>query len=362
MKPRNILGFVQQLLRLSCCLGLVSSSAWAQPPAAPAAPVEVASVERREMAPMGWVPGSVVSRDDARVAAEFAGRLTWVAELGQALRKGEVLARIERRPLELILRRDEAEIRRLEAQLGYLNQQLARLEKLTAEQVAAQVRLDEIRSQRAMAEQDLELAQVTRDQTLDRLARCQVKAPFPGKVVERLRQPGEYIQVGEAVVRVVNVGRPEIRAQASPEAVPHLREGMPLEVDVGGRKAQGRLRTVVPVGDERSRLFEVRVTLPETRPEERWLVGSAARLALPGGALRKALTVPRDALVLRQGETVVFRLDAADGVERVPVSTGAAQGARIEVRGGLEAGDRVVIRGAERLQPGQKVQVKAPSP
>ena len=79
-------------------------------------------------------------------------------------------------------------------------------------------------------------------------------------------------------------------------------------------------------------------------------------------ALRKALTVPRDALVLRQGETVVFRLDAADGVERVPVSTGAAQGTRIEVRGGLEAGDRVVIRGAERLQPGQKVQVKAPSP
>lgn len=344
--------------------GLLAVPLTAQSPSAGTStvPVEVAEARREMMAPVGWVSGTVVSRDDARVAAEGAGRLTWVAELGDQIKRGAVLARIEKKPLELRLRRDEANIRRLEARIKYLHQQLTRLETLIAEQITAQARLDELRAESEMAEQDLELAKVARDETLDQLARTEIRAPFPGQVVERVHQPGEYIGPGVVVARLVNVARPEVRAQASPDAVPHLRQGMPLTVRLDERQVEGQLRAVVPVGDNRSRLFEVRVRLPEASAGSTpWLVGTAVRLALPDGAARDAITVPRDALVLRQGATWIFRVTAESVVERIAVETGAARGERVEVHGEISAGDLVVVRGAERLQPGQVVTVGAAS-
>jgi len=71
------------------------------------------------------------------------------------------------------------------------------------------------------------------------------------------------------------------------------------------------------------------------------------------------MTVPRDAVVLRQGATHVFRIGAGDKAERVTVATGAGRADRIEVSGEIAAGDRVVVRGAERLQPGQRVTIQA---
>ncbi|MFQ5487884.1 MAG: efflux RND transporter periplasmic adaptor subunit, partial [Gammaproteobacteria bacterium] len=79
--------------------------------------------------------------------------------------------------------------------------------------------------------------------------------------------------------------------------------------------------------------------------------------AVPTAAPRRALVVPRDALVLRRNGIAVYRLTADGGAERVAVRTGIAQGAFIEVLGELSPGDRVITRGGERLRPGQKVRV-----
>jgi RND family efflux transporter MFP subunit len=315
--------------------------------------VELEQAMLEEMAPRAWVSGTVVSRDDARLAAEIPGRLVEVAEIGTAAQRGAVVARIDTGPLELQRRRDEAGIRRLEARLTYLDRQLERLRKLTAEQISARVRLDELEAEREMAHQDLELARITLDQTLDQLKRSAVRAPFPGQVVERLRQPGEAVDQGTEVVRLVNVARPEIRARVSPEAVAHLRTDALLTLLFAGHTAEGRVRTIVPVGDDRSRLFEIRLRLPEGLSPHP-LVGTAVRVEVPEGTARSAVTIPRDALVLRSGRSWVFRV-TGDTAERRDVETGTARGDRVEILSGIEAGDRVVVRGAERLTDGQRV-------
>jgi multidrug efflux pump subunit AcrA (membrane-fusion protein) len=99
-------------------------------------------------------------------------------------------------------------------------------------------------------------------------------------------------------------------------------------------------------------MLEVRVALSEP-----WVIGTAVRVELPQSDSHSGVAIPRDALVLRQEGTFVFRIDDEGQAERVAVSTGIGHGSLIEVKGEIVEGDRVVVRGAERLRPGQPVTI-----
>ena len=137
-----------------------------------------------------------------------------------------------------------------------------------------------------------------------------------------------------------------------------MHPGQLVRVRDQGVEKSGRVRTVVPVGDDRSRQFEVRVTL--TSPE--WLVGTPIEVSLPSSAERNAVTVPRDALVIRQNHSYVLRVTRSNTVEELDVTPGAGIADAVEVSGPLAAGDRLVVRGGERLVAGQAVRIIDPAP
>jgi len=319
----------------------------------PAAPVHVGYALEQDMAPFVWVPGTVVSRNVAPIASQVAGQLTWVAEVGDRVEKGQAVARIDDASLHLQLRNDAATIKRLEAQLTYLDQQLERLERLTEQQVVPANDLEEAQSQHQAVEQELVQAKVARERTLYELDRTQVKAPFTGEVVRRLQQPGSYSSVGEEVVFLVDTEEVEVLAQAPLSVAPHLSEGMAVMVEVEGREMQGKLRRIIAVGDQSSRMFEIRVALVD----EPSIVGTAVRVALPTDQSRRVLAVPRDALILRSEGIFVYRVTDDGTAEKVAVKTGMGHDSLIEVRGDLGSGDTIVVRGGERLRPGQTVTI-----
>jgi multidrug efflux pump subunit AcrA (membrane-fusion protein) len=84
-------------------------------------------------------------------------------------------------------------------------------------------------------------------------------------------------------------------------------------------------------------------------------------VSLPSSAARTAVTVPRDALVLRQNRSYVLRVTRSNTVEELDVTPGVGVDDSVEVRGALSPGDRLVVRGGERLTPGQAVRVIDPS-
>ncbi|MFQ5525469.1 MAG: efflux RND transporter periplasmic adaptor subunit [Thermoanaerobaculia bacterium] len=335
------------------CFALVAAAALPAQQVPPPAPVSVVEAVQTAMTPQTWVPGAVVSRNDARIAAEVPGQLTWVAEVGDVVARGAAVARIDDSALQLQLRNDDAQIRRLEADLEFVNQQLERRRQLAEEQIISTNDLEETESQRETAEQNVIAARVAREQTMFRLSRTTVRAPFADKIVERVQQPGGYTATGQDVVRLVDVREVEIQARAPLAVEPFLREGMTVAVEGRGRDGAGAVRRVIRVGDERSRMFEVRI-VPDGDP---WVVGSAVKVALPSNAPRDVIAVPRDALVLRSDAIYVFRIAADDTAERISVTTGIGDNSLIEVVGGVTAGDRVVVRGGERLRPGQAVAV-----
>ncbi len=333
-------------------LAMSTVSAGAQAPEPPVA-VEVSTAQERDMGQLQWIPATVVSRHDARLAAEIPGRLEWVAEVGDRIATGQPVARLDDHLLSLQVQQDDVKIRRLEVNLDYLTREAERLQSLTEQQITARNQFDALEIRRQTALQDLAEAKIVRQQNQHRLEACRLLAPFAGQVVERLLQPGEYTNTGLPIVRLVDVEHAEVRARAPLEVAPHVQPGQTVTIKDDQRQLESRVRTAVPVGDERSRLFEVRVELPRQPP---WIIGAAVRLALPNTESRRAIAVPRDALVLRQGETYLYVLDG-DRARRVDVQVGVGQGSWIEVAGSLVAGDRVVIRGAERLQEGQRVMV-----
>jgi RND family efflux transporter MFP subunit len=325
--------------------------------APPPAPVAVATARSQTLAQSLNATGTVASRNDARLATEVAGRLEWVAEPGRALKKGEVVARIDDARLALALRDNEAAVRRLEANVALLASQAERLEPLLASNVVSRNQYDEAASRLQMAEQELESAKVARDRTRLDLERATVRAPFDGSVAERLQQAGEYVPAGGALVRLVDTRNVEVVARAPIAAAATIVRGQAVRVSDDERAVESRIRSVVPVGDERSRLLEIRIALGAGA----WPIGSPVRVALATGSARPVVTVPRDAIIQRQGVSYVYRVRSDNTAERVPVEVGIGQDAEIQIKGKVEAGDRIVVRGGERLQPGQSVIVQGPA-
>ncbi len=322
----------------------------------PPAPVRVSDAMRTEMSSVIWIPGTIVSRNDARIAAEVSGRISWMAEVGDYVREGEPLATIDSTLLELQTREAAANISQLQANLKYLEQQLVRQQQLRSQNLTSSTDLEEAQSQADIARQQLEQSRVTLAQRQYQLDRSRVLAPFSGKVVERLRRTGEFMQVGSEVVRLVDIENIEVRGQAPLGVTPFVFDGMDVTIrDRQGRESLSKIRTVVPVGDERSRMIEVRVAVAENS----WAVGTPVRVALPQSDPREVIAVHRDAVILRENASYLYRVIEDGTVEQITITTGIENGAYVEVNGEIAPGDRIVIRGGERLQPGQTVTILA---
>lgn len=315
--------------------------------------VKVAVASVKDIAPMTLVPGTVVSRHDARLSAEVEGRLTSVLDVGTPVERGDPLAAIEDTTLRLLNTELQAQVTRAEARLRFLEGEERRFARLAEENLAAVTQLEQTRSDRDVARGDLEVAKARLEQNENQLDRTVMRAPFDGIVVERLMKPGEWVTEGSNVVRLVDQQNLEVIARAPLDYYPFVQQGDALELRAGERLETGHVRSVVAVGDENTHQFELRLDV-EGRA---FPVGQTLRVSMPTSDSREVLTVPRDALVLRPEGQSVFVVDDENLARQVSVTVGVGQGDDIEVLGEVAPGDRVVIRGNERLQQGQAVDI-----
>lgn len=318
-----------------------------------AANVRVALASVQSIAPETIVPGTVISRNDARLAAEVTGRLIDVSDVGAFAAKGDAVARIE--DTIILLRKQEllAEVERAKARLNYLESEEGRYVKLAESNLAAATKLEETRSDRDVSRGDLQVARSRLAQVEDQLSRTLIRAPFDGVVVERLAMPGERVDIGKNVVRMVDQEHLEVIARAPLEYYSYVKPGQELAIRTGDTSSSGMVRTVVAVGSENTHQFELRLDIESGS----FPVGQTLRVSVPTSHSRDALVVPRDALVLRPGGISVFVVDDDQKAKQVMVTTGIGSGDRIEVNGDLSDGNTVIIRGNERLRPGQSVSI-----
>jgi len=334
------------------CLPRVGQSADA--PKAPPAPVEVAEAQQATVTPHTWIPGSIVSRNDARIAGVVAGRVLEIAEVGQRVAAGTRLARLDDTIVRLRVADLQAQLARARDQAAVAKAQADRFSQLLTTHVLSVSQVEEARAQSDMTREDVARITAQLRQAEYETAQSEIRAPFAGVVTERFVQRGEYVNIGAAVVRLVDTQTVEARATAALALASGVKPGQAVSVRAAhGEEQVGTIRTLVPVGDDRSRQFEVRVVLEH--PD--WLVGTAVDVSLPAGTTKLAVVVPRDAIVRRDRGAYVLRVTRTNTVEELAVEPGASVAGMVEVVGSVAACDRLVIRGGERLQPGQPIAV-----
>jgi RND family efflux transporter MFP subunit len=322
-------------------------------PGGRAAPVMVESARLVFMAPQTWVAGTVISRYQARLAAEVDGKITFVAEVGTQVAEDDVIAKIDSTFVKLKIEEFKAAVERDRANLDFLKADLQRLKRLALQSNASQTRLDRTRADREVARNELRISRSRLNQAREEKRRHFIRTPFAGVVVERHMRRGERASVGDDVLSVVDSHELEVQARVPLDTLDYVREGDVLTLKVNAEEKQAKVRALVAAGDLRSRLLDLRLVLTENG----LTIGRPVRIALPAAIAKEVLAIPRDALVLRRDGAVVFRIGDDNKAERVSVQLGVASGPLVAIVGDIKAGDRVVTRGGERLRPGQTVKI-----
>ncbi len=324
---------------------------------APASPVRVNTVQETLFAPTIEIVGAIHSRHNVRLTAGVAGRLDFVAEPGTLVEQGQEVARIDPLPLTLQQAEQQALIKREQINQKYLQRELTRLRDLQKTNSASAFQVDQMQSQFELAQADLEIAQLKLQQIEDQLSRTIIRAPFSGVVSERYREAGGEINRSEVLLSLLDTYNLEGRLQVPVKYLAVVRQVNSVQVKLGDQLLDAPIKAIIPNADSLSQSFELRVTLPAS-DQYLWASGQLLSARLPVKAPQMALTVHRDALILRREGTYVVVIDEQNVAHREKVLVGEGLADRVSVQSsGLRHGDKVVTRGAERLQDGQTVVV-----
>jgi len=295
--------------------------------AAPGAPVAVrTAVAGGGMAGHVDVPGTVEVAETAAIASRMAATVLEVrAEIGDTVRKGALLVRLDDIDLKARERSAEAGLRAAEAQLERVRG-LAGREAATAREVESA----EAAAAAATAERDAARAQI---------AYTEMRAPFDGRVADRRVQPGDLAVPGQTLLVLQGRGTLRVAATVSRAIADGLQTGQPVTVARDdGATLEARLSVIAPGGDAGSQRVLIKADLPT---DAGLRAGSFVRLRLAGGGDAPVL-VPRAALVERGALTGIFVV--ADGRARLRwISPGAVAGDAVEVRAGIAAGETIVV-------------------
>lgn len=350
--------------------GILSGSllVWVGPVQAESVPAQTAArpaltVALTNATPENWpltisANGNIAAWQEVVIGSEIGGqRIAEVlVNVGDAVKKGQLLARIASENLAADLAQSRAAVaeadaaavearanaeraRRLKEQ-GFYSAQLAS-QVLTAEQTA----LARLASARArMAADEL------------RLSQTRVMAPDNGTVSARAATVGSLAQPGQELFRLVRENRIEWRAEVTAAEIGRIKPGMRAVLVLpgsGDTRIEGKVRAVAPTVDAQTRNALVYVDVAAASPAR---AGMYARGEFDAGR-GAALTLPQTAVLMRDGFSYIYRVGADNRVAQAKVGVGRRQGERIEITSGLDVATRVVASGVGFLADGDLVKV-----
>ncbi|MEM6382642.1 MAG: efflux RND transporter periplasmic adaptor subunit [Pseudomonadota bacterium] len=334
-------------------------------------PVQTERVEMRTLSETRPVFGQVVAQNDSTVATRVAGIVAEVGVLvGDRVEPDAMLAVLDRELIGIELAQAEANL--AEAQAGIevatarvarAEDAFARIDQLRGSNAFSEGRLEELRGlfseaqgQLAQAQARLFNAQAAYDRALYNNTNARIAAPFRGIVLEVEADRGQYIAAGATVARILDITTLEIEASVPAQYVAGLEQGMSLPAETAdGVPVDVVVRAILPTEAAATRTRPVRFSPADGELGALAAVGQSITVSVPTAPPREALSVPKDALTQGAQGWSVFVDDNGSAQPRT-VQIGAAMGDRFEVLSGLTEGDFVVVRGNERLFPGQPIQ------
>ncbi len=355
--------------------------------AAPA--VSVIKAEMADFAETVLVTGSIVPREEIMVAPEIEGFrvLELNADEGQAVTKGDVLARVEQETLDAQLAQNTAQLARSNAAIAQAHSGIAQAQARLQESKAqfdrakplkqsgylsestfdqresaartAEAQLVSARDGLKLAESDKGVVEAQRRELAFRRERTEIRAPADGIVSRRNARIGSMATaIGDPMFRLISNGEFELDAEVPETRIGKLKIGQLARIEVAGvGEVTGTLRLVLPEVDRISRLGRVRIFVGKN---------PALKLGLFGRGnieTRKSrgLAVPASAILYSE-QSASLQIVIDGKVQTRRIETGLISGGLVEVKSGIAEGETIVARAGSFLRDGDTVRTVAPDP
>lgn len=328
----------------------------------PASPVKVESVRQLNESPSIKLMGTVYSQNQVELTAGVSGRLVWVIEPGTYIRQGERVAQIELLPIQLRHSERHAQYNRAKINLEYLVKELSRQKELKQKNNTSQLQLEQTESQVALAKADLEIAELQLKQVNRELQKATITSPFEGVITQRFRRAGFDVGPSEILVQLLDTRNLEVRVDMPIKYLAYTKPGALVNLSLIDHennltRFNAKTSTIIPAADQLSQTFEMRIRVPETA-NSTISTGQLIDVEIPILSQRMNLAVHRDALLLRSDGTYIVKIDENNIAHKLKVEVGKGKNEWVMISGDIKVGDKVAVRGAERLNQGQLVLIQ----
>ena len=326
-------------------------------------PENIAVVVNGSLSSGPAISGALMPEREAMVRAQVGGSvLETYAEQGQAVRAGQVLARIDGGGLQEAFLSARAGLTSARNNADIAQRELARSQKLLAAGAIAERDIEQTRRSAVAATAALADARARLSMAQKQVGNTTLTAPISGVVSDRQASAGDVLQPGGAMFTIVDPSSMRLEAAVPAEYLSQVRIGNPVSFTVTGypdREFVGRVARINPTADPATRQVRIFISIPNTAGT---LVGGLYANGRLSSAVRTGLTVPVSAIDGRSSVPGVLRLKQGK-VERTPVQLGLRdEGAdKIEIISGVQAGDTLLTGAAQAISPGTIVKVSAPT-
>ncbi len=323
----------------------------------PPPPVETAKAIEKELSETIPLFGNVHSARSATVRAEVQGAvIEFHKEVGDSIKDGEAVAHIDSEKYRISMEIAEAALERAKAAFEKARLDEDRMTTLYKKNVMSMEEAQAATLNRKMAEADVTLRKVEVKSARRDLNLTKVRAPFPGYLAKKYLQKGDWVRAGDPVFDIVDLSSVYVSAEFPEKELSRvsLNSSATVRLDAYPEvEFKGKLTRIAPRASLESRGFMVRVEFNDPNGIAR--DGLFARVEILSRRAT-AIMVSKDAIVERGPMKIVFKVE--DGtVRQINVSVLQQMGDMVEIKGGLKAGDEVVVTGNEILRDGARVNV-----
>jgi RND family efflux transporter MFP subunit len=316
-------------------------------------PVKVANVQEVMMAPTRKIPVTVESKFLTQIKAESRGIVSSIAELGSQVSLGGVLAELT--DSQAVLKQQELkdEVNSNQARFNFLKAENTRLKDLIKKNLVSNSELEQNQSDYISAQSDLAGSKSRLKQYKDQVTKLTILAPFDGFVMQQIAQPGQFLNNGDDVLVFMGANDLEVVVNVPFKYKSQIQNKALWKIETEDKRMiDASVSRFIPAATGKSHTIKVHLNVSDS---QLW-PGEAVNVLIPTQTPQKVIAIPRDALVIRRNGSYVFTV-VDNKSHKVDVITGMAQGDLIEAIGLLGPNDQVIIRGNERLQDQQEVNI-----
>jgi len=303
--------------------------------------------------------GTLETKESVTVKAEAEGTVEGIFfEEGEAVESGQLLVKLDDAKIKTTIQQLEARLRQLELQLANSERTRERKRPLVKEDLVSKQDFDDLETKLQIEKATVKeiIAQLAHNREL--LRDTEICAPFSGVTSERQVSIGDFLRIGDPVVRVVQLNPLEISFRVDEKDKTHLFLDQPVEVSVAAypdKKFTGNVYFISPDIDISTRTFLVKGRIGND--QNLLNPGMFAEVAIVTQTHKNALVVPWESVVQLENEIYLYVVNT-DTAKKVPLKLGLVKGEIAEVFGELKRGQHVVVEGKYALRDGAKVKIQ----